>query len=252
MFLKRNALYNSQSIAAPISEVSSFETDVLHTKTYIVIVGPNRPLNQALGFCLGSAIGAECTCERCFPHGAIADSTSDRINAYLLDCLTLDRDAIENQLHSCGNTLTENIKIVLFNVGTGCNLGQMASRKEMWGIFHKDDLKSIFLKGMRAILNGRKWIPRCYMPTSVLKSPVENEPPEQLLKSISFREKEILQLVAVGMSNTEIATEMAISLHTVKTHIYNIYKKIDVSNRLQAALWVTAHYPKENRPQQSE
>jgi DNA-binding CsgD family transcriptional regulator len=51
------------------------------------------------------------------------------------------------------------------------------------------------------------------------------------------REKEILALVSAGAKNEQIAEALHISPNTVKTHIYNIFKKIDVPNRLQAALW---------------
>ena len=51
------------------------------------------------------------------------------------------------------------------------------------------------------------------------------------------RQIEILAMVAVGATNDEIADKLCISPHTVKTHLYRIFKKINVPNRVQAALW---------------
>ena len=50
---------------------------------------------------------------------------------------------------------------------------------------------------------------------------------------------EVLALVSSGARNDEIADRLFISPHTVKTHLYKIYKKIGVPNRLQAALWAS-------------
>jgi DNA-binding NarL/FixJ family response regulator len=58
---------------------------------------------------------------------------------------------------------------------------------------------------------------------------------------LTAREKEILVAIASGSGNTEISDEFNISLNTVKTHVYNIYKKIDVRNRLEATLWVARY-----------
>jgi LuxR family maltose regulon positive regulatory protein len=57
----------------------------------------------------------------------------------------------------------------------------------------------------------------------------------QLVEPLSGREVEVLQLVAQGLSNQEIAGQLHISLSTVKGHTSNIYGKLGVNNRTQAA-----------------
>jgi DNA-binding NarL/FixJ family response regulator len=54
---------------------------------------------------------------------------------------------------------------------------------------------------------------------------------------LTRREAEILTMVAVGSTNDEIADELCISPKTVKAHLYNTFKKINVTSRLQATLW---------------
>ncbi|NLV92462.1 MAG: response regulator transcription factor [Firmicutes bacterium] len=52
-----------------------------------------------------------------------------------------------------------------------------------------------------------------------------------------MREREVLKLIAKGLSNEEIAEQLFISKHTVKNHITNIYRKIGSRNRTKVALW---------------
>ena len=51
------------------------------------------------------------------------------------------------------------------------------------------------------------------------------------------REVEVLKMIASGSSNKEIASTLSISERTVKNHVSNIFKKIDVSDRTQAAVF---------------
>lgn len=55
--------------------------------------------------------------------------------------------------------------------------------------------------------------------------------------SISPREQEVLRLLSAGYSNREMATKLSISESTVKTHIANIYGKLNVSGRIQAVTY---------------
>ena len=62
------------------------------------------------------------------------------------------------------------------------------------------------------------------------------------LHNITKRELEILKLIASGMLNKEIASQLNISERTVKNHVSNIFKKISVADRTQAALFAVRNH----------
>ena len=58
---------------------------------------------------------------------------------------------------------------------------------------------------------------------------------------MSSREVEVMQLIGRGMSNAEIARELFLSEKTVKNHLTNIFRKIQVTDRTQAVLYAIKH-----------
>lgn len=63
------------------------------------------------------------------------------------------------------------------------------------------------------------------------------EPGGEVLESLSQREREVLALMAEGLSNLQIAERLGIGEKTVKTHVSNVLGKLNVSDRTQAAVY---------------
>lgn len=55
-----------------------------------------------------------------------------------------------------------------------------------------------------------------------------------MIERLSERELEVLRFIAAGLSNKKIMDELFISMNTVKTHLRNIYSKLNVNSRTQA------------------
>ncbi len=61
------------------------------------------------------------------------------------------------------------------------------------------------------------------------------------LTLLTHREIEVLNLIAAGKRNSQIATTLHITVHTVETHLRNIYGKLDICTRTEAARWYWEH-----------
>ena len=99
------------------------------------------------------------------------------------------------------------------------------------------DSGSVELKqAIMDIINNDSYIQPSLIP-ALNSRLINRDMDKEKLKSLTKREVEILAQVASGMFNKEIANNLGISERTVKNHISNIFKKIDVSDRTQAAVF---------------
>lgn len=71
-------------------------------------------------------------------------------------------------------------------------------------------------------------------------APAEAKQPE-LAHNLTRRELEILRLVAEGSSNSQLAQMLWVTEQTVKFHLSNVYRKLDVTNRTEASRWAQIH-----------
>jgi DNA-binding NarL/FixJ family response regulator len=104
------------------------------------------------------------------------------------------------------------------------------------GYLLKDADPDELLRGIRAAAQGESPLaPKA--ASAVLAAREERRPAEEL----TVREREVLIMVAEGLSNKLIARRLEISEKTVKAHLTHIFERIGVSDRTQAALWAERH-----------
>jgi DNA-binding NarL/FixJ family response regulator len=103
------------------------------------------------------------------------------------------------------------------------------------GYVLKDSDFSVLKKAIFCVHRGESFIQPELAP--ILKTKLEEKNSQAEDDSLTKREIEVLKLLAEGLFNKEIAYMLAISEKTVKNHVSNIFKKINVSDRTQAAVY---------------
>ena len=100
------------------------------------------------------------------------------------------------------------------------------------GYLIKDEVPQQILKAIRGVSRGESgWVSR---EVSALLGRISTQETER--QDLTPREKEVLGLAVEGQTNREIAFNLDISEKTVEKHLHNVYKKLDVSSRVEAAV----------------
>lgn len=109
------------------------------------------------------------------------------------------------------------------------------------GYLSKDTSISNLIKAIQAVHKGELWVERKLMAKFLEGEAIADSRREgqagKLKKVITAREKEVLRLLTTGRTNKEIAKALFISEKTVKSHLNSIFKKLNVTRRLQAILY---------------
>lgn len=208
------------------------------------MVGANRFQNELFVANLKKIQGCQCTF-------VLATSLSDVPSVHwkgfeakslvYLDCYDKTCNELQAMLRYAGQMIPPDNLLALFNLPVNTGFEQPALSYGIRGVFYPDSTLVDFCRGAQTILKGEVWLPRKVMSEILLRSgppTVQSQAqPEQNPATLSPREKEVLTVLDTGATNKTIAAELCISVHTVRTHLYHIYKKIKVSNRSQAVLW---------------
>lgn len=107
-----------------------------------------------------------------------------------------------------------------------------AIREGAAGYLSKNVRKDELVRAIRAVFNGESYIYPS-LAQGLIKGLTAPEEPEAKL---SQREIEVLQLMSEGLSNKEVARKLFLSVPTVKSHVENIFRKMNVNDRTQAVV----------------
>ncbi len=130
--------------------------------------------------------------------------------------------------------------VLIFTQDADEELVMQAIRRGAKGYMPKDAPVERIPKAIRALAAGEAWVERKLTGrvfaelARMARQLASHSSPEALL---SEREKEVIRLIACGKTNTEIASHLFLSPHTVKSHVSHILQKLDLPNRTEVAIF---------------
>ncbi len=154
----------------------------------------------------------------------------------LLDINMPNKNGIEVLQELKEKKLYPNMKILILTVHNEVEYLLKAVDIGVDGYILKDSGSVELKKAINAVLNDESYIQPDLIP-ALNSRLVSRDSDKDKIEQLTKRELEVLIQVANGMFNKEIALALDISERTVKNHISNIFKKIEVADRTQAAVF---------------
>ncbi len=161
----------------------------------------------------------------CHPHVGI-----------IINADSYDNSLLFEHTRNCYKRFPE-VRVIIFNASAESTPLEISEWPNVKAVFYNTASVEAVERGFKAVDMGYLWIPRPYSEHVINKLRVAKEEETSEVK-LTQREIQIVKLLSEGMSNENIADNLSISHHTVKTHLYKVYKKLNVKNRFEAFAWV--------------
>jgi DNA-binding NarL/FixJ family response regulator len=203
----------------------------------VVLIEDNRLVREALALLLNRTPGIQVVCEEPNGHEPVL-RTSDP-DVVLLDLSLENGDSLRIARAVLRDFPTARV-VVMDLLPSQDELSAFVSAG-VSGFIMKDATLELVVNTIRAVASGLKVLPD--RMTATLFSEIARETVanggshDDDAVRITVREREIIDLIAEGMSNKAIARSLEISVHTVKSHLRNIMEKLALHSRLQIAVY---------------
>lgn len=160
--------------------------------------------------------------------------TKHQIDVVLLDCNMPIMNGIQ-VLKSIGDQGV-NTKVIMLTVENDRKTINTAIEIGADGYMLKDSAGTEIVNAIRLVYNGEKYIDKSLVSILFSHIKIKEEKTLSILDNLSKREVEVLIKISKGLSNKEIGQQLYLSEKTVKNYATNLFKKINVSDRVQATI----------------
>jgi DNA-binding NarL/FixJ family response regulator len=109
------------------------------------------------------------------------------------------------------------------------------------GLVLKEEALTDLVQCIRAVAGGRPWLPSALVNAALERETGRRSATERLTHLLTTRERQIILLVAEGLSNKAVGRRLDLSEGTVKIHLHNVYQKLQVNNRTSLAALAIAY-----------
>jgi DNA-binding NarL/FixJ family response regulator len=109
------------------------------------------------------------------------------------------------------------------------------------GIVLKEEAITELVQCIRTVAEGRPWLPSDLVNAALERETGRRSESQRLTQTLTSRERQIMLLVAEGLSNKAVGRQLELSEGTVKIHLHNIYQKLQVNNRTTLAALAIAY-----------
>ena len=158
----------------------------------------------------------------------------DLPNVLLLDINMPEMNGLDVLQHIRKNKIK--VKVIILTVHNEIEYLLKANDLNVDGYILKDSESEILKNAIYSVNNGENYIQPELIPL-LNYTMIHKDIDKEKIDSLTKREIEVLKSISAGLLNKEIAINLGISERTVKNHISNIFKKIDVADRTQAAVF---------------
>lgn len=134
------------------------------------------------------------------------------------------------------------LKIVILSAFNALSYVHSMTEAEVDGYVLKDNAPEDLAEAIRAVTRGEIWYSQAVVQQILALRRMESQ---SATLQLSAREKEVLELIACGWNNAQIAAELHLAQQTIRNYISKIYQVLNVSSRAEAVVWAIENLKKE-------